>query len=435
MAVSQFLRPGSLLDAATGCLTPEVVHSASTLVGEPEASTRQTLNRAVPSVMNGLTNLVSSPNGANTLAGLIRDGGFGAAADNPQSLFSGGAATNNMLTTGSQLLGTIFGGRGAAVGDLLARSGGVSPASANKLLSLTAPLVLGVLGKKAAAQGLNSSGLANALLSEKSDIAAAAPAGLSKLLTAGPVAVPSATSAKSPEPASVQHWKETSTDTGLRGPMHLEHFPESAPGAAEPRRAGFGWLPLLLAGLAALGFLLFLRGRTPQPAPGARTTTSEAANTAATAAKDAVPKVASPSGAGIRVPQGSVAYSLALFLGDRTAAAPRTFVFDNLNFHTGTTQLTKPSLATINDLVVVLREYPDAKVQLVGHTDNTGRPEANQILSLNRANAVKNMLVKGGVGADRISTAGMGQDHPVASNDTEEGRARNRRLELNVTSK
>jgi K(+)-stimulated pyrophosphate-energized sodium pump len=45
------------------------------------------------------------------------------------------------------------------------------------------------------------------------------------------------------------------------------------------------------------------------------------------------------------------------------------------------------------------------------------------------------MLVKGGVSADRISTAGMGQDHPVASNDTEDGRARNRRLELNVTSK
>jgi len=381
--------------------------------------------------MNGLTNLVSAPNGANTLAGLIRDGGFGAAADNPQSLFSGGAATNNMLTTGSQLLGTIFGGRGAAVGDLLAKAGGVSPASANKILSLTTPLVLGVLGKKAAAQGLNSSGLANALLSEKSDIAAAAPPGLSKLLTAGPVAVPSATSAKSPEPASVQHWKETSTDTGIRGPMHLEHFPESAPGAAEPRRTGFGWLPLLLAGLAALGFLLFLRGRTPQPAPGARTTASEAA----TASKNAASNVPPSTAADIRVPKGSVAYTLALFLGDGTAAAPRTFVFDNLNFHAGTTQLTKPSLVTINDLVVVLKEYPNAKVQLVGHTDNTGRPEANQILSLNRANAVKNMLVKGGVAADRMSTAGMGQDHPVASNDTEDGRARNRRLELNVTSK
>jgi outer membrane protein OmpA-like peptidoglycan-associated protein len=54
---------------------------------------------------------------------------------------------------------------------------------------------------------------------------------------------------------------------------------------------------------------------------------------------------------------------------------------------------------------------------------------------LDRANAVKETLVAQGVAADRISTAGYGQDRPVASNDTEAGRAQNRRLELNVTSK
>src|SRR5260370_1786775 len=75
MAVSQILRPGSLIDAVKGCLTPDLVRSASSLVGEPEAATRQTLNSAVPSVLSGLTNLVSSSDGANTLAGLIRDAG------------------------------------------------------------------------------------------------------------------------------------------------------------------------------------------------------------------------------------------------------------------------------------------------------------------------------------------------------------------------
>ena len=91
--------------------------------------------------------------------------------------------------------------------------------------------------------------------------------------------------------------------------------------------------------------------------------------------------------------------------------------------------------STVNDLAQVLKAYPNSQVQLVGHTDNTGTPEANQTLSLDRANAVKGMLVAQGVGADRISTAGFGQDRPVASNDTEEGRARNRRTELNVTRK
>ena len=434
MAVSQILRPGSLIDAVKGCLTPDLVRSASSLVGEPEAATRQTLNSAVPSVLSGLTNLVSSSDGANTLAGLIRDGGFGAAVDNSRSLFGGGSATNNMLSAGTQLLGTIFGGRSSSVADIVAKAGGVSSSSAMKLLSLAAPLVLGILGKRAAAQGLNSSGLANALLSEKSDILAAAPAGLSKLLSAGPVAVPTI---KSPEPVSVQHWKEpvVETSTTLREPVHLEHYAEPAPVAVEPRRAGLGWLPLLLAGLAALGFLLFLAGRNPRPATNVRPAVSETANTAATAATDTLSKAPLPGGADIRVPEGSINYNLARFLGDKTAAAPKNFVFDNLNFHTATTQLTAPSTATVSDLAVVLKAYPNAQVQLVGHTDSTGTPEANQILSLSRANAVKGILVADGVGADRISTAGMGRDHPIASNDTEEGRARNRRLELNVTSK
>jgi len=74
-------------------------------------------------------------------------------------------------------------------------------------------------------------------------------------------------------------------------------------------------------------------------------------------------------------------------------------------------------------------------VQLVGHTDNTGSAEANQKLSLDRADAVKQMLVNGEVAGDRISTAGYGQDRPIGSNDTEEGRAKNRRIELVVTQK
>src|SRR5215469_3814695 len=115
MAVSQFLRPGSLMDAVKGYLTPDVVRSASSLVGEPESSTRQTLNGAVPTVLSGLTNMVSTRDGASNLASLIRDGGFGSAVDNVSSLFSGGSSTSGMLNVGSQLLGKIFGNNTSSV--------------------------------------------------------------------------------------------------------------------------------------------------------------------------------------------------------------------------------------------------------------------------------------------------------------------------------
>ena len=414
MAVSQFLRPGSLMDAIKGQLTPDVLKSASSLVGESESSTRQALNGAVPSVLTGLTNVVSSRDGANNLAGLIRDGGYGTVVDNVRSLFSGGSATTNMLSAGPQLLGTIFGGRGSSVADLLGRSSGVSSGSATKLLSLAAPLVLGVMGKRASAQGLNASGLANSLLSEKSEIAAAAPAGLSQLLGSGPV--------------PVERTVERPTATALNEPLHIEHFAEPAPVVEEPRGGGVRWLPLALAALAALALLMFLRGRTTR-------SVQNIPAQAVDATKEALSKVELPGGANISVPQGSINYNLARYLGDTSATVPRNFVFDHLNFQTASTQLTPESVGTVNDLAQVLKAYPNAQVQLVGHTDSTGTAETNQTLSLDRANAVKSLLTTQGVAADRISTAGSGQDRPLASNDTEEGRARNRRLELNVTSK
>lgn len=70
---------------------------------------------------------------------------------------------------------------------------------------------------------------------------------------------------------------------------------------------------------------------------------------------------------------------------------------------------------------------------IAGHTDSVGRPEANQVLSENRAAAVKDWLTsQGGVPADRISTRGYGQTMPAATNDTAEGRQRNRRVEIRI---
>ena len=408
MAVSQFLRPGSLLDAVKGYLTPETVRSASSLVGESESSTRQTLNGAVPSILSGLTSMVSSREGVNTFGGLIRDGGFGSAVDNVGSLFSGGSTTSSMLGAGQQLMGKIFPGKSSSVTDLLARSGGVSSSSATSLLSLAAPLVMGVLGKRAAAQGLDSSGLANTLLNEKSDIAAAAPAGLSQILGGGPTVV-------SRMREGVPETPRSTTVRDVRSEPYVE-----------TPRPGLGrWLPLLLIALAALALLLFLRPRTPRA--GVPDLTSQARN--------ALSRITLPGGANISVPADSINYNLARFLADGSQAAPKTFVFDHLNFVTGATQLTPDSNQTVDNLAQILRAYPNAQIQLSGHTDNVGPANANQALSLERANAVKSMLVGKGVPADRISTQGFGQDRPLASNDSEEGRARNRRTELTVTSK
>lgn len=77
-----------------------------------------------------------------------------------------------------------------------------------------------------------------------------------------------------------------------------------------------------------------------------------------------------------------------------------------------------------------LQAYPDSTIQIIGHTDNTGSADFNQSLSEQRATAVASVLLEAGVPPGRISTLGQGENVPVASNLTPEGRAQNRRVEI-----
>jgi outer membrane protein OmpA-like peptidoglycan-associated protein len=147
----------------------------------------------------------------------------------------------------------------------------------------------------------------------------------------------------------------------------------------------------------------------------------------------ALASVRLPCGTVLTVQPGSFTQTLATFLqAGSDADLPKRIVFDHLNFDTDSSQLTQASYPTVRDLSAILKCYPNLQIQLEGHTDSTGDPSANKTLSLNRATTVKNMLVSSGVDDARISVIGWGEERPIASNDAEEGRARNRRTELVV---
>jgi OmpA-OmpF porin, OOP family len=406
VALPQTIRFDSLLSATKSYLTPEVVRNASVMTGESEAATLEAMQGGVASVFVGLANMVSTSEGAATLGNLIRKPTFGKLLNNVSSSFSGGSGTSSLIDSGYNLLRGIFGDRTSTVADLLAGFSGISSAASGRLMAMLAPLAIGVLGKHAAAGGLKTAEVANALIGQRDEFAAAAPAGLSKLLGDRP-----------PRPTGIH----LAPDTGAyryEAPVATARTPE--------RPTGMRWWPLLLIGLALLLFWFFRN-------IGSRA--REAGRQVVTTTQNALWSINLPGGANILVPTGSFNYNLARFLADGSQTAPQTFVFDHLNFEADSTQLTADSQSTVTNLSQILRAYPTAQVQLSGHTDNAGAPDANQNLSLNRANAVKQMLIDRGIAVDRIATIGYGGDRPIASNDTEEGRAKNRRLELTVTQK
>jgi outer membrane protein OmpA-like peptidoglycan-associated protein len=101
-----------------------------------------------------------------------------------------------------------------------------------------------------------------------------------------------------------------------------------------------------------------------------------------------------------------------------------------INFETGKANIKDESMPIIEQMVELMRTNTDLIVEIQGHTDNVGKPEANQKLSEERANAVRQALIDRGITAERMTAMGFGDTKPVADNNTEEGRAQNRRVEL-----
>ena len=115
-----------------------------------------------------------------------------------------------------------------------------------------------------------------------------------------------------------------------------------------------------------------------------------------------------------------------------TVSSEETIVLNNLFFGTGSSELLPASNSEILILTGLLLDNPDIRIEIIGHTDNVGDVDTNLRLSQDRAIAVKNALIEKGINPQRIEATGKGENLPVASNDTPEGRAQNRRTEFRI---
>ncbi len=112
------------------------------------------------------------------------------------------------------------------------------------------------------------------------------------------------------------------------------------------------------------------------------------------------------------------------------AATPRTLTLENVNFDYDKSTLRPDAAATLDEAAATLKEWGNVQVEVAGHTDSKGSDAYNMHLSTHRANAVRDYLIGKGIEASRLTAKGYGESQPVADNSTEEGRFKNRRVEL-----
>ena len=101
-----------------------------------------------------------------------------------------------------------------------------------------------------------------------------------------------------------------------------------------------------------------------------------------------------------------------------------------INFDTGKSTIKPDSMGTVGQIAALLQAHPELKVSIEGHTDNVGTPQSNKTLSTQRAKAVMAAVVQKGIAPARMTAVGWGQEKPIADNRSEDGKAKNRRVEI-----
>ncbi|PQA92968.1 sodium-translocating pyrophosphatase [Chryseobacterium shigense] len=150
----------------------------------------------------------------------------------------------------------------------------------------------------------------------------------------------------------------------------------------------------------------------------------------------AIQEIKLKGGKTITLGEGSRLFQLynAVNQKDKSVIDPNNwYTLENLYFQTGSSDLKAGSEMQLNNLAEILNAYPDLKIKLGGYTDNTGNEESNQKLSNLRAQTAKLKLLELGISSDRVEAEGYGSQHPVCeANDTDECKAKNRRIDVRV---
>ncbi len=107
-------------------------------------------------------------------------------------------------------------------------------------------------------------------------------------------------------------------------------------------------------------------------------------------------------------------------------------ILKNVHFDTGKSDLRDESIPEINRLIMIMKQFPNIKIEISGHTDNVGTKQYNEQLSQSRAQTVVDYMIKNGISKERLTAKGYGSSVPIASNDTEEGKQLNRRVEAKI---
>lgn len=511
----------NLLEFVKNQFSPALMSKIGGLVGEKSADTQKAIDVLLPSVLGGLANKATTLTGADNLLDMINEGGHdGRIFDTLTTLLGGGIATQGVLRIGNDVVNTLFGDKLSGIVNWVSTHSGVKTGSASSLMNLTAPLLMGAIGKQLDGKGTASSVIA-LLGSQLPHLKNAIPndllghLGLSNLglgtpvpkeephpVVVPPVAPPPVVTPSNPlnklfnkltpkseNPPVVTEKPQNKPVTPLKQqskpvvtekpqnkpvippkqpnkPVVIEkpqskppvpekqpskpvitEKPQNQPVVAEKPKIKTDntekpliqqlkpWLILLGVSVFGLICLRTCRSSSSTEAPAVTPVVETAKTDTAQTVTASGEKTLKLTDGEIKVKAGSFLDLLYTVVTDVQGDTSKSLVFNNVNFEKNKTDLTDSSKTQLNDLVKIMKAYPKLEIKINGFTDSRGDADENKKLSSGRAASVKAYLSAHDINSDRMKTEGFGAVNPIASNETEDGRVKNRRIEVHITKK
>ncbi|WP_027376434.1 OmpA family protein [Kaistella palustris] len=420
----------NIIDLIKGQLGPAVVSQTASQLGESESGISKAVSGFLPAIVGGIANNAGKPGILDALTGTNSSSLLGNLLD--------GTSNNSMV---SNVLHSIFGDKIAALVNSVATFAGINNSSSTSLLNMVTGAALGSIGKYAADNNLDASQTKNLLEDQKGAVSSLLPAGLS-LASLGLGDWGATEDLRAAENVNVTSYDEPKVEVTRGGNTHVNVDTSENDGG----NSIWKWLlPLLLLALAAW----FLWRQCNKPATESTVTTDSTAvmsdSSAVTAPADTAAMTATKTdedidlnGTKIRGYKGGMEDSMIAFLKsdsyknapDDAALKDNWYTFDKVNFKMGSaSELEAGSMDQMNNLLAILKAYPDAKIKIGGYTDKVGNEPSNVKLSQDRADYIKKWLTDNGVGSQILGAEGYGsQFATVAATASDAERAADRKM-------
>ena len=432
----------NVIDLIKGQLGPALISQAATQLGESESGISKAISGLLPAVVGGLANNADKPGVLDAITGAASSGLLGN--------LLGGSTNNSLITT---ILTAIFGDKVGALVNAVSSYAGISDSSTNSLLNMVTGATLGSVGKYSADNNLGASGVQNLLQEQKGIVSTLLPAGLSLASLGlgsffGNDSVKETVNVAPIENVKVSSFDEPKIEVNRGGNTHV-----NVDNSDDNNGGGSIWkwlLPLLLLALAA--WFLWKQCDKKDATSGVAVNDSavvvqdsavivnDSANvaTAAGSTNTKVDENIDLNGVALKGYKGGMEDQMITFLkagsyktaADDAALKDKWYTFDKVNFKIGSaTELEAGSQVQMDNLLAILKAFPEAKVKIGGYTDKTGVEADNVKLSQSRADFIKNWLAGKGVGAQVLTAEGYGSKFAtVAKEATNDERAVDRKM-------